>query len=178
MTTAERIKINYYTEAAYEQASSFPCPRNASDVYNLGVSMQYCVRAKYLEIAALLNDNTYMTAEAARQLTAKEEIEKMAAFNLNEQLGKFYAMGGPIMEDPVTTEAAQQTQPFFSRITSRFLETLNETASQVLTKKIKPQEITAVVGEQMTSAYMAMGRMFAEPEMKNAFTELMEAVPS
>ncbi len=82
------------------------------------------------------------------------------------------------MEDPVTEEAAQQTQPFFSRITNRFLETLNETASQVLTKKINPREIPAAVGEQMTSAYMAMGRMFAEPEMKNAFTELMEVVPS
>lgn len=178
MTTAENIKINYYTKAAYEQASSFPCPRSASDVYNLGISMQYCVRAKLLEIAALTNDNTCLNEQASQQLTIKAEIEKLAAFDLDVRLGKFYAMGGPVMEDPVTREMAQQAQPFFSRITSRFLETLNETASQVLTKKINPQEIPAVVGEQMTSAYMAMGRMFAEPEMKNAFTELMEAVPS
>ncbi len=178
MTTAENIKINYYTKAAYEQASSFPCPRSASDVYNLGISMQYCVRAKLLEIAALTNDNTCLNEQASQQLTIKAEIEKLAAFDLDVRLGKFYAMGGPVMEDPVTKEMAQQAQPFFSRITSRFLETLDETASQFLTKKIAAQEIPAAVNKQMTQAYSGMSSMFAEAEMKNAFTDLIEIIPS
>ena len=178
MTTAEKISINYYTKAAYEQASSFPCPRSASDVYDLGVSMQYCIRAKYLEIAALMNDHSYLNEQAARQQAVKSEIEKLAAFDLNVQLGKFYALGGPIMEDPVTKETAQQTQPFFSRITSRFLEGLDETAGQVLTKKVDVRETPAIVNQQMMTAYTAMSRMFAEPEMKNAFTDLMEMIPS
>lgn len=135
MTTAENIKINYYTKAAYEQASSFPCPRSASDVYNLGISMQYCVRAKLLEIAALTNDNTCLNEQASQQLTIKAEIEKLAAFDLDVRLGKFYAMGGPVMEDPVTKEMAQQAQPFFSRITSRFLETSGRNCQSVFDQK-------------------------------------------
>ena len=178
MKTAQTIKINYYTKAAYEAASSLPCPRSVSDVYNLGVSLHYCVRAKYIEIADLMNEKAYLTDQAAQQLQNKFTIEKLAAYNLNVQLGKFYAEGGPIMEDPVTNETAAQIQPFFSRNMSRFLQTLDELSGQVLTKRMSGQEMTAAVDQQMAESLAAMKKMFQDEEIQMAFADLIEMIPS
>ncbi len=178
MKTAQTIKINYYTKAAYEQASSLPCPRSVNDVYNLGVSLQYCVRAKYLEMADLMNEKAYLTAQAAHQLKNKSKIEKLAAYNLNVQLSKFYAEGGPIMEGPVTNETAAQIQPFFGRNMSRFLQTLDELSSQMLTKRMSEQEMAAAIDQQMIETLEAMKKMFQDEEMELAFAELIEMIPS
>ena len=174
MRTAQEIKINYHTKAAYEMASSLPCPQSVNDVYNLGISLQYCIRAKYLEIAELMNDKTYLTDQAAQQLTIKSKINKLAAFRLNVQLNRFYELGGPIMEDPVSKEMAKQIQPFFSRIMSRFLQSLDETASRFLTKQISAENMTTEFKQQITEVYMTMGKMFQAEEINSAFDELIE----
>ncbi len=176
MRTAQEIKINYHTKAAYEMASSLPCPRSANDVYNLGVSLQYCIRAKYLEIAELMNDKTYLTDQAAQQVIIKSKISKLAAFRLNVQLNKFYELGGPIMEDPVSKEMAKQIQPFFNRIMSRFLQSLDESASQFLTKQMSVETMTTEIKQQLKEVYTTMGKMFPAEEINSAFDELIEVI--
>ncbi|HRW12550.1 MAG TPA: hypothetical protein P5549_05450 [Syntrophomonas sp.] len=176
MGTAKAIKINYHTKAAYEMASSLPCPRSAHEVYNVGVSLQYCIRAKYLEIAELLNDKTYLTDQAAQQLVIKSKIAKLAAFRLNVQLNKFYELGGPIMEDPVSKEMAKDIQPFFKRIMSRFLQSLDESSSRLLTKQISTEEMTAEVKQQITDVYTVMEKLFPVDEITSAFDELIEVL--
>lgn len=178
MRTAQKIKINYNTRAAYELASSLPCPQSVNDVYNLGISLHYCVRARYLEIAELLNDKTFLLDLAAQQLDIKAEIEKLAVYNTNVQLSKFYAQGGPIMEHPIDNAAAKQIQPFFSRIVSRFLVTLDELVNQVLTRKISALEMPAAVNQQMAETYENMQKMFQDQEMADAFEELSKVIPS
>lgn len=174
MKTAQKIQVNYYTKAAYEVANSLSCPRSVNDVYNLGITLQYCVRAKYLELAELLNDKAWLKDQAAQQLAVKSKIEKLAAYNLDIQLIRFYEQGGPIMDDPVSSTAAQQIQPFFSRIMSRFLEMLDALTSQVLTKKISVEELPAAVSQQMIETYAAMERMFQDQDLQSAFAELIE----
>jgi len=178
MRTAQEIKINYHTKAAYEMASSLPCPRSANDVYALGVSLQYCIRAKYLEIANLMNNKTYLTDQAAQQLKIKSQIEKLSIYKLNMQLNKFYEQGGPIMEDPITQEMAREIQPFFSRITGRFLQSLDETASRLLTKQISAGEMTSEVRQQITETYNTLGKMFTAEEIESVFAELAEIIQS
>ncbi len=174
MRTAQEIKINYHTKAAYEMASSLPCPQSVNDVYNLGISLQYCIRAKYLEIAELMNDKAYLIDQGAQQLIIKSKIEKLAAYKLNIQLNKFYEQGGPIMEEPVTKEMVKQIQPFFNRIVSRFLQSLDETSSRFLTKELSVEKMTAEVKKQIAETYTTLGKMFPDNEIESAFAELNE----
>jgi hypothetical protein len=176
MRTAKEIKINYHTKAAYEMASSNPCPQSVNDVYNLGISLQYCVRAKYLEVAELMNDKTYLTDQAAQQLIIKSKIEKLAAYKLNIQLNKFYNQGGPIIEEPVTKETVKQIQPFFNRIVSRFLQSLDENTSRLLTKEISAEKMNVEVKQQLAETYTTLGKMFPVAEIERAFAELIEFI--
>lgn len=176
MGNAQKIKINYHTKVAYETASSLPCPRSTIDVYALGVNLQYCVRAKYLEIADYMNNNDHLSEQIARQLTIKSEIGKLSVYNLNIQLTKFYDQGGPIMEDPVTSEMAKEIQPFFRRIMGLFLQSLDETASRLLTKQIGAEEMTSAVKQQIIETYNTLGKMFTVEEIERAFGELAEII--
>lgn len=176
MNTAKEIKINYHTKAAYELANSHPCPRSASDVYSLGVSLQYCIRAKYIEIDSLKRsiDKTFLVDLAAKQLAIKTEIEKQAKYNLNILLQKFYNDGGQIMEDPVSTQMVKDIQPFFNRITSNFLQSLDETAHQTAMGKLSVKEMETEVNHRLTELYNALGRMFQATEIESVFTDLIE----
>jgi hypothetical protein len=177
MNTAKKIKINYYTKAAYELASSTPCPRSANDVYSMGVSLQYCIRAKYLEIDGLrrsIMGQNFLVDQAKRQLAIKTEIEKQANYNLNVLLQKFYDQGGPIMEDPVSEEMVKNVRPFFNRIRSSFLQSLDETAHQTAIGKLSVEEMVTDVNRQITEMYNALGRMFPVAEVTGAFTDLIE----
>lgn len=176
MNTAKEIKINYHTKAAYELASSLPCPRSANDVYFLGVSLQYCIRAKYLELDGLKSsiDKNFVVAQAARHLTIKTEIEKLAKYNLNVLLKKFYDQGGPIMEDPVSEEMVKDIQPFFDRIRSSFLQSLDEITQQTATGKLSVEDMEAEVNRQITEMYNALSRMFQPQEIREAFADLIE----
>ncbi len=176
MNTAKQIKINYHTKAAYEMASSQPCPRSVHEVYSLGVSLQYCIRAKYLELDGLVPGmgNTFRNNQAARQLVIKTEIEKLANYKLNVLLEEFYNHGGPIMEDPVSEQMAKNAQPFFNRIMSSFLQSLDEITRQTAAAKISAVEMTAEVEEQIIGMYDALGKMFQMVELKYAFDDLIE----
>lgn len=176
MNTARKIKINYHTKAAYELASSQPCPRSVNDVYALGVNLQYCIRAKYNELNELLpgRGNMLLTQQAARQLTIKTEIEKQAKYKLNIILGEFYEHGGPIMEDPVSKQMAKDIQPFFNRHISNFLIRLDELTRQAEHGKMKAEEMTTAVEKQLKDTYAAMAEMFRNADMESAFTDLLE----
>lgn len=174
MNTAK--KINYHTKAAYELANSHPCPRSARDVYSLGVSFQYCIRAKYKEIDSLKQDidKTCLADLAAKQLTIKTEIEKQAKYNLNMLLQKFYDEGGPIMEDLVTEEMAKNIQPFFNRITNNFLKSLDEIVDQTAICKLSVREMDAEINHRIIELYSTLGRMFQVTEIENAFADLIK----
>lgn len=176
MNTARKIKINYHTKAAYELANSHPCPRSASDVYSLGVSLQYCIRAKYIEIDSLKPsiDKTFLTVLAAKQLAIKTEIEKQSKYNLNILLEKFYNDGGPIMEDPVSEQMVKDIQPFFNRITINFLQSLDEIAHQAAMGELSVKEMEAEVNHRITELYNSLGRMFQVTEIESAFKDLIK----
>jgi len=176
MNTAKKIKINYHTKAAYELASSQPCPCSVNDVYALGVNLQYCIRAKYNELNGLLpgRDNSYLSQQAAIQLNIKTEIEKQAKYKLNVLLGEFYEHGGPIMEDPISKQMAKDMQPFFNRHVSNLLSRLDELTRQAEQGRLKTEELTAPVEKQLTDTYTAMAVMFRNAEMESAFNDLIE----
>ncbi|HWQ77089.1 MAG TPA: hypothetical protein VN441_17410 [Syntrophomonas sp.] len=178
MKTAQKIKINYHTKAAYEMADSLPCPRSTNDVYTLGVSLQYCIRSKYLEISELLQSRNYFTEQAANQLPVKSKIENLAAYKLNVQLNNFYNQGGPVIDEPVTPEMARKIQPFYNRIMSRFLQSLDEIASRVLTRQISAEQMITEVNEQVIDVYSSLGRLYQVKEIENAFADLVEIIQS
>ena len=176
MNTAKEIKINYHTKAAYELANSIPCPRSANDVYSIGVSMQYCIRAKYIELDNLQrsDDKTYLEGQAAKQLAIKSEIEKLAKFNLNYVLKEFYDHGGPIMEDPVSEQMVKEIQPFFNRIMSNFLQSLDAIVHQTDLGKLSVEEMVTDVNRKICEMYNSLGSMFQIVEIKGAFSDLIE----
>ncbi len=174
MRTAKEIKINYQTKAAYEMASSLPCPQSANDVYSLGVSLQYCIRAKYLELAGQSIDNSFLIDQAAQQLAIKNKIEELAAFKLNVILGKFYDQGGPIMENPVSKPMVRQIQPFFNRIMSRFLQSLDEITYQAVAENSSAEAMVSAINQQITETYEALGKMFPVKEIESAFADLLD----
>jgi hypothetical protein len=178
MRTAKEIKINYHTKAAYELASSLPCPKSANDVYSLGVSLQYCIRAKYLELAGQNIGKDFLIDQAAQQLAIKNKMEELAAFKLNVLLGKFYDQGGPIIEDPVSKQMVKEIQPFFNRIISLFLQSLDEITYQAVTQNMGVQEMVSEVIRQINETYNALGKMFPVKEIEGAFADLLDIIPS
>lgn len=176
MITAKKIKINYHTKAAYELASSLPCPKSANDVYSLGVSLQYCIRVKYIELAGHSIDKDFLMDQAAQQLAIKKKIEELATFKLNVLLEKFYDQGGPIMEDPVSKQMVREIQPFFNRIMSRFLQALDEITCQAVIKNSSVKEMVFEVNCQITETYSALGRMFPVKEIESAFADLLDTI--
>ncbi len=178
MNTAKKInyQINYHTKAAYELASSQPCPRSANDVYSLGVGLQYCIRAKCIEIGNYSRtlDKQLLDELAAKQLTIKSEIEKMAKYNLNELLVKFYNSGGPIMADPVSKQMAKDNQRFFSLILSNFLQSLDDAALETLRGKLSVEEMERDVENKIAELYASLARMFPVKEIEIAFADLVK----
>lgn len=176
MNTAKKIKINYQSKAAYELAMSQPCPRTVNDVYSLGVSLQYCIRAKYMELNGLLpgKDSPILVEQATKQLALKTEIEKQAKYKLNILMGEFYDHGGPLMEDPVSKDLAKDIRPFFQRHISRFLQSLDEIIQQAAQGKITAEGAVSIVNLQIAEMYTAIGRMFRIEEIESAFHDLIE----
>ncbi len=176
MNTAKAIKINYYTKAAYEMAYSHPCPRSVHDVCSLGASLQYCIRAKYIEITGSMpsKDKTFLMEQAARQLTIKTNIEKLAKYDLNVLVKKFYDDGGPIIEDPVSEQMVMDINPFFNRIISSFLQSLDEITYQTAIGKLSVEKMAADVEDQICQMYNTLARMFQIEEMERAYIDLIE----
>lgn len=174
MNTAK--KINYRTQAAYELAKSVPCPRRVNDVYSMGANLQYCIRAKYLEIADLNQPDTraLCTKLVSKQMDIKKEIEKAGKRQLNILIQYFYDKGGPIIEDPVSEQLVKDINPFFNRLMSNFLNSLDEVTDKVVQGEMSVAEMETQVDHDIINMFSALGNLFAVDEMRNAFHELVE----
>jgi hypothetical protein len=173
MNTAK--KINYRTQAAYELAKSIPCPRNVSDVYFMGSSLQYCIRAKYLEIVDLNQraTGTVCAELAVKQMDIKKEIEKVGNQKMNLLIQYFYENGGPIIEDPVSKQMVKEIEPFFNRLMKNFLESLDEAADKAALEKINASELEATINHEIIYLFGAMGNLFRVDEIRKAFNDLI-----
>jgi hypothetical protein len=178
MKTARKIAINYFTKAAYELASSLPCPESANDVYNLGVSLQYCIRAKYLELAGQCYDQDYLIEQATRQLAIKKDIEAQANLGLNILLAQFYDQGGPLMAPSVSQKMSREYYPFFKRIMGRLLESLDELTYEVMDGNLRVEELPDRVELELIQTYNAMKKLFPVREIEKAYTDLIVIVRS
>jgi O-phosphoseryl-tRNA(Cys) synthetase len=174
MNTAK--EINYRTQAAYELAKSIPCPRCTSDVYSLGVSLQYCIRAKYMEIAdsSHMAFKTVCADQVVKQMNIKKEIEKVGNQKLNLLIQYFYEHGGPIMEDPVSEQIVKEIKPFFNRLMRNYINSLDEVAEKALRGKIGASELVTTINHDIINMYSAMGNLFMVDEMREAFNDLID----
>jgi len=174
MNTAK--KINYRTLAAYELAKSVPCPRRVNDVYSLGANLQYSIRAKYLEIADLDQENTRVTCTklALKQMEIKKAIEKAGKHQLNLLIQYFYEHGGPVIEDPVSEQMVKDINPFFNRLMDNFLKSLDEAADRTARGEMSVSEMETDVNHNIINMFSALGNLFMVDEMRNAFHELVE----
>lgn len=169
-------EINYRTKAAYELVNSIPVPRSVDDVYSIGSNLQYCIRAKYSELADVSGKNmkAQFTDLAVRQLKIKKEIDKAANYNLNTLLHYFYQNGGPIMEDPVNETMAKDLRPFFTRLTGNFLTSLDQVADDAYMGKMSAAEMETAVNNSISSLYGTAAQLFPVDVMQKAFLELAE----
>jgi len=178
MRTTNETNNNNCSQTAYELTSSLSCPQSVYDVYNLGVSLHYCIRIKYLELEAICIDKTLLIDQTWQQLAIKNKIEKLATFKLNVQLEKFYDKGGPFMEDPVSKQMVKEIQPFFHRIMNRFFQSLDEITNQVATEELSVEQMVDEVKNQTIETYNAMGKLFQVKEIESAFSDLIRIIQS
>jgi hypothetical protein len=174
MNTAK--KINYRTQAAYELAKSVPCPRRVNDVYAMGANLQYCIRAKYLEIGDPNQKDTraLCTKLVSKQMDIKKQIEKAGQRQLNLLIQSFYEQGGPIMEDPVSEQMVKEINPFFNRLMSNFLDSLDEVTDKVSQGEMSVADMETQINRDIISMFSALGNLFAVDEMRDAFHELVQ----
>lgn len=173
-------QINYRTKAAYEVVTSVSCPRNVNDVYSLGVSLQYCIRAKYIELEDL-NRNAAKSLcfnLAKKQLDIKKEIEKTAHHKLNSVIQYFYDHGGPIIENPISEQMVKEVQPFCNRIMGIFLKSLDDAADLTLNGKMSVEQFDATVNKTLYEMYGALGRLLQVDEIQQAFNDLIDIIQS
>jgi hypothetical protein len=178
MRTTKDTTNDSCSKTAYQLTSSLSCPQSAYDVYNLGISLHYCIRIKYLELEGVCTDKAFLVDQSWQQLTIKNKIEKLAAFKLNVQLEKFYDEGGPFMEDPVSKQTVKEIQPFFNRIMNLFFQSLDEITHQASTGELSVEEMADEVKDQTIETYDTMGRLFQAKEIENAFADLIRIVQS
>lgn len=174
MNTAK--KINYRTQAAYELAKSVPCPRRVNDVYFLGASLQYCIRAKYLEIAELNQKGTRVACGklVTRRMDLKKAIEKAGKHQLNLLIQYFYEHGGPIIEDPVSEKMVKDINPFYNRLMNNFLDSLDEVTDRVSRGEMNLSEMETSINQDIINMFSALGNLFTVEEMRDAFHELIK----
>jgi len=174
MNTA--LKINYRTQAANELAESTPCPRSVNDVYSLGVNLQYCIGARYREIAELNQKETRSDSIrlAEKQMEIKKRIDQAASHHLNILIQHFYEQGGPVIEDPVSEETVKEINPFYNRLMSNFLKTLDEVTDKVRRGEMSIGEMETTIDRELISMYGALGNLFGVGEMRKAFHDLVE----
>jgi len=168
--------INYRTKAAYETARSVVCPRSASDVFSLGICLQYCIRAKYLELAELNRGEVKVEYQqlAGQHLQEKNAMQKLAKLELNRLLAYYYDHGGPVMEAPVTEQQVKEINPFFNRIVTLFLDQLDDLFASAYNREISPRELDLAVRHQAAELHDQVARLIPVEEIKDALSELTE----
>jgi hypothetical protein len=169
-------KINYRTQAANELAESTPCPRTVNDVYSLGVNLQYCIGARYREIAELNQKETRSDCIrlAEKQMEIKKRIDKAAGHQLNILIQYFYEHGGPVIEDPVSEDTVKEISPFYNRLMENFLESLDEVTEKVRCGEMSIGEMETTINRELISMFGALGNLFVVNEMRKAFHDLVE----
>lgn len=153
------------------------CPRWVDDVYALGISLQSYISEIYFELESLSEGKQKILYRnlALSQLVAKEEIRKLADYNLNQLLAYFYNNGGPIIEPPVSEKMGHDIQPFFSRIASNFLDELDVIVKLAVKGTIDASQLDNALDNYLNAMYMTMGKLFPVPALEKAFTNMVEA---
>lgn len=171
------LAINYRTKAAYEAVRSVTCPRCASDVFSLGVYLQYCIRAKYLELAELNQGEAKINYQrlAEQHLQEKNALQKIAKFELNRLLAYYYDHGGPVMEPPLSEQRAKKINPLFNHFVTLFIDQLDDIFVAAYERKIKPDELDLAVRRQTAGLYDQVARLIPIDEIKDALGELTGA---
>lgn len=174
MNTA--LKINYRIQAANELAQSTPCPRSVNDVYNLGVNLQYCIGTRYRELADLNQNETRSACIrlAEKQMEIKKRIDKAASHHLNILIQYFYEHGGPVIEDPISEDMVKEINPFYNRLMTNFLESLDEVTEKVRCEEMSIGDMENTINRELISMYGALGNLFGVSEMRKAFHDLVE----
>lgn len=148
------------------------CPRSVDEVYSLGIKLQYYVGGLYLEMIDSWQGNTkkFYQEQTMRQLAVKNDIQSLANENLNQLLAYFYDNGGPIIEPPVSEQAAREIQPFFNRIASSAMDQITR-----IKEEGNDAGIVKKIDDTVADMYSAMARLFnTVQEVSEAFSNLAE----
>lgn len=152
-----------------------PCPCSVDQVYSLGINIQYYVGDIYLELGRRNQepDKNQYKSLAMKQLDGKNAIEKLANINLTRLLSYFYNNGGPIIEPPLSEEMARDIQPFFTRISSNFMEQLDVIVDMVSKTSLSAHELEHMISGNVIDMYTTMSMLFPIDEIKDAFNDLI-----
>ncbi|MGE5370643.1 MAG: hypothetical protein ACM3QZ_01530 [Solirubrobacterales bacterium] len=176
-TIVEPVEVmNYRVQFSQGLARPIVCPRCENDVFALAAHLQYYIGAKYLELADYHKRSAkrvYM-AMAIRQLDRKDQIAALANARLNRQLRVFYNNGGPVIDLPVAEATAALIQPAFEQIIASFTSLLDEIASPAGSELKKPSDVEKRVNSLMIDMFTAIGAMYRDEEVHNAFADLVK----
>jgi hypothetical protein len=172
-TEATKI-LSQENKPIHNLVDSVVCPRCVDEVYALGISLQNYMCNLYLELADLnkgkANPYTNLVLE---QLKIKKEIENLAKDNLNKLLAYFYDNGGPIIESPVSEQAAEQIQPYINKVVSTFNNQIDFLANRAFQGNFAASDLDGQLSECIKLMYSAMSSQFRIGAMQEAFSDLV-----
>lgn len=178
MTEALKTKevFNYSSKAAEKPVMS--CPRCMNDVYSLGISLNYYIGNLYLQLADSSQGEIKTQYEklALKQLDDKEQIENLIKIHTNELLCYFYNNGGPIIEPPLSEEAAKEKQPFFNRVVDNFFVKLEASNHLTSSNIMNPDELENLVNASTIELYTNLAKLIQVEEIVKAFNELIKII--
>ncbi|MGI5921311.1 MAG: hypothetical protein ACOX6I_06210 [Syntrophomonadaceae bacterium] len=168
-------KIDLEKLPNYAAANSIACPRSADEVYSLGVNLQNYLGDIYLDLSGTSHGSqkVFYSKLAVEQLIGKEEIEKLANYNLNRLLSYFYSNGGPVIEPPLAEEKAREITPFFDRIVTNALYQLDLLVNDAIKEKMEAAELEKAINKNIIELYTSLSNLIPEKEIQDAFNELI-----
>lgn len=175
----KRVKVKVNPDSirmpqSRSKAASVVCPRSVEDVYSLGISLQNYISSLYLELSEMNKGNKKTFAnQVVTQIVIKKEIEKLAKDNLNELLAYFYENGGPIIEPPLSEQAAQELQPNINRIVNGFLNQVDLILDKASQSDMNASDLDNEINRQIIIMFTAMIKLIKNDAMQNAFGELI-----
>jgi hypothetical protein len=161
--------------------SDFLClenfPQSVDEVYSFGISLQNYLGDTYLALDAMNKTSKKLINKnlALGELTANEEIRRLANANLNQLLAHFYNNGGLINEAQasVSEQTAKEIRPFFNRIVINFLDQLDIVVSVAAKGNINAEELKELINNNVIKLYTTMTILFPVKEIQTAFTKLI-----
>lgn len=148
------------------------CPRNAIDVYLLGVFIEDYLVNTLTELANKKPRNNNFITLVKSHVIRRDKMRELSKNCLNCSLAYFYANGGPIIEPPISEQYLIKVNPSFNRKIAKFSDQLNAILN-IFARANNTEKAERELTNSIVELLARLNNLYQDAEIIEAFADLI-----